>query len=442
MTLRLLAAAAAALLLPAAAHAATATTEAESLAIPAGTGAVVDDAAAGGGRAALLWSTTTATATVTTRAARRLVVRARGDQCDGAPRMRVTVDGRTALDVAMTSSTWTEHGTDRALADGPHAVAVTFVNDARAATCDRNLRVDRLTLSSTAAQPLAGARLAVDPASAAARQAAAWRTTRPADAALLDRIATRPQAFWFGGWQADVRAAVDGVVTDAAARGEVPVLVAYNIPQRDCGLYSAGGSASAGAYGTWIRAFAAGIGGRRAVVVLEPDALAGLDCLDAAGRDRRLAVLRDAAAVFAAMPATAAYLDGGHDAWQPAATMAARLVSAGVGDLQGFALDVSNFRADAGLVAYGQAVAAAAGGKHFVLDTSRNGLGPAPGGAWCNPPGRALGAAPRVEWGTFRLDARLWVKRPGESDGTCNGGPAAGTFWPDYALGLASRTVG
>jgi endoglucanase len=30
----------------------------------------------------------------------------------------------------------------------------------------------------------------------------------------------------------------------------------------------------------------------------------------------------------------------------------------------------------------------------------------------------------------------LWIKRPGESDGTCNGGPPAGTFWDAYAIGL------
>ena len=35
------------------------------------------------------------------------------------------------------------------------------------------------------------------------------------------------------------------------------------------------------------------------------------------------------------------------------------------------------------------------------------------------------------------VDAYCWIKRPGESDGTCNGGPAAGGWWPDRALELA-----
>ena len=82
------------------------------------------------------------------------------------------------------------------------------------------------------------------------------------------------------------------------------------------------------------------------------------------------------------------------------------------------------------------------GGKHFVVDTSRNGLGPTPDGQWCNPPGRALGAAPTLETGDPAADAFLWIKRPGESDGACNGGPSAGTWWADYALGLARRAAG
>jgi endoglucanase len=39
------------------------------------------------------------------------------------------------------------------------------------------------------------------------------------------------------------------------------------------------------------------------------------------------------------------------------------------------------------------------GGKHFIIDTSRNGLGPAPDGSWCNPPGRALGPKPTADTG-------------------------------------------
>ena len=59
---------------------------------------------------------------------------------------------------------------------------------------------------------------------------------------------------------------------------------------------------------------------------------------------------------------------------------------------------------------------------------------------WCNPPGRALGETPTTKTGNPRVDAYLWVKRPGESDGACGrGAPAAGQWWPQYALELAGH---
>lgn len=411
--------------------------EAENLTLTSGSGRTLGDAVASGGRALEIWSTASATGAFTARATRRVAVRARGQACEGAPRMRVGVDGRTVFETAVGTSTWTEYAGDVSLADGAHTLTVGFVNDHRTATCDRNLFVDVSRFTSVAARPLPGAALYVDPASQARAQADAWRLSRPLDAALLDRIADRPQAFWLGDWSGDVRAAVDGIVTRAAAAGRVPVLVAYDVPQRDCGSWSAGGADSADAYRTWIRAFAAGIGARRAIVVVEPDAVAGLDCLGAADRAARLELLADATRVLAGRPATAVYLDGGHDAWQPAAVIADRLRQAGAADAQGFALNVSNFRAQAGLVTYGQQVAAAIGVAHFVVDTSRNGAGPPADGAWCNPPGRRLGVAPGTP-ADHRLDWNLWIKRPGESDGPCNGGPSAGAFWPQYALGLAA----
>ncbi|HEU4841998.1 MAG TPA: glycoside hydrolase family 6 protein, partial [Ilumatobacteraceae bacterium] len=57
---------------------------------------------------------------------------------------------------------------------------------------------------------------------------------------------------------------------------------------------------------------------------------------------------------------------------------------------------------------------------------------------WCNPPGRGLGVVPTTSTGDALVDAFLWIKRPGESDGPCQGGPPAGTWWRDYAVQLAS----
>jgi endoglucanase len=290
--------------------------------------------------------------------------------------------------------------------------------------------------ATASANPFAGRKLYVDPNSAAAKQAAAWRSTRPADAAEIDEIATAPQAQWFGDWNADVAAAVNAHVSAAAAAGRWSLLVAYAIPQRDCGGYSAGGADD---YRAWIREFARGIGSRPAAVVLEPDALAGLDCLTAAGRDARLALLRDAVAVLRAKPGVEVYVDAGHSGWHPVATIAARLQQADVARATGFALNVSNFQLTANELSYGRQVAARIGGKHFVIDTSRNGLGP--NGEWCNPSGRALGPRPTTATGDGLADAFLWIKQPGFSDGSCNGGPSAGIWWADYALGLARRSA-
>ncbi len=41
-------------------------------------------------------------------------------------------------------------------------------------------------------------------------------------------------------------------------------------------------------------------------------------------------------------------------------------------------------------------------------------------GNWCNPPGAGLGTRPAADTGVPLLDAYLWVKVPGESDGQCD----------------------
>lgn len=424
--------------------AATESIEGERFSLPQAAGHAYADGSASGGRALLVWTNATASTSVAATAPARLTVRARGDQCAGAPAMTVRVDGARVLSASVSHSAWTTYGVPTHVATGTHTVSVSYTNDSRSGQCDRNLRLDAVTLTgatvSPTAEPLAEARLYVDPRSAAREMADAWRPTRPADAAQLEKIAIRPQAEWFGEWSGDVEAAVSRRVTSAAATGAVPVLVAYDVPERDCGSHSAGGLASAEAYRTWIRAFAKGIGTRPAVVVLEPDALALLGCLSAQDQATRLALLKDAVDVLAAQPRVSLYIDAGHSAWIGATEMAERLLDAGVGQAEGFALNVSNYRPTSELITYGKDLSGRVGGKHFVLDTSRNGLGPSADGEWCNPPGRALGSAPRTSsTADPKVDAHLWIKRPGESDGTCNGGPSAGTFWAEYALGLAGR---
>ncbi|NEA21784.1 glycoside hydrolase family 6 protein [Actinomadura bangladeshensis] len=369
----------------------------------------------------------------------------------------------------------------------------------------------------THGDPLAGkARFYVEPSTNAGKQADLWAAEgRGADAAQMRALSKESQAIWFtGGTPAEVRTAVRRTMHSAAEQRAVPVLVAYNVPGRDCSQYSAGGAPDEAAYRAWIDAFAKGVGGGRAVVIVEPDGLALLSsepwCNEGGGGttgtpedtarvDERFREIDYAITTLQRLPRTGVYVDSGHSDWQPLNDydagygepraqlgMAGRLIKGGIAKADGFALNVSNYRSTDELVSYGtrlskclrfrQETGAASCSDtdlagvpddprkltHFVLDTSRNGQGPwtPPAGqytdaqVWCNPPGRGLGARPSTRTGDPLVDAFLWVKRPGESDGQCTRGtagpedpeygvvdPAAGAWWGDYALGLAQRAV-
>jgi endoglucanase len=150
-------------------------------------------------------------------------------------------------------------------------------------------------------------------------------------------------------------------------------------------------------------------------------------------------LLRGAVQALEANGNTGVYLDAGNPHWMPADQMAKRLKAAGVDQADGFALNVSNYMTTRENIAYGRAISALVGGKHFVIDTSRNGNGPTADFDWCNPHGRAIGKRPTGETGEALVDAYLWIKRPGESDGECKGAPKAGEFWQDMAVELVNN---
>jgi len=253
----------------------------------------------------------------------------------------------------------------------------------------------------------------------------------------LQLLASQPTATWFGNWDTNIYNDVHNVVSAAAAQNATPVLVAYNIPERDCGGFSSGGSNNPAGYQSWIGSFASAIGQSKAIVILEPDALAQLNCLSGADQATRLSLLSGAVSTLKANGNTKVYLDAGHSNWIDPSTMASNLQKANLSRADGFALNVSNFMPTSNEVSYGQQISGQTGGKHFVVDTSRNGNGS--NGEWCNPLGRAIGNKPTLQTGNSLVDAFLWVKTPGESDGNCNGGPGAGQWWTDYAVGLVAN---
>ena len=289
------------------------------------------------------------------------------------------------------------------------------------------------------APQIRGARLYLNPDSPARRQADSWQRSRKQDAALMRKIAEQPTAVWLGEWSRDVRRDVDAIVSRASGSRSLPVFVAYNIPNRDCGLHSRGGAGGANDYRRWIVELARGLRGRPSIIILEPDGIPGIDCLPARLRDERYVLIREAVEVLTKAGASV-YVDAGNAAWQQPGEMANRLQSANIGRARGFALNVSNFHSTSANVDYGNRVSRLIGGKHYVIDTSRNGRGARVEREWCNARNQALGRAPTTDTGIPLVDALLWVKTPGESDGSCNGGPNAGKWWPEYALEL-SRTA-
>jgi endoglucanase len=352
-----------------------------------------------------------------------------------------------------------------------------------------------------------------------------------ADAYLIEEMIDTPQSVWFsGGTPQRVQQDVKNTVKRASGKKTIPVLVAYNIPFRDCAQFSAGGATTVEEYIAWIDGFAAGIGDEAAVVILEPDGLGiipwydpygdadGSNALEwcqpaeaddpATAAAERFYMLNYAVDALKAQPNVRVYLDGTHSAWLGVGDAAHRLIQAGVDRADGFFLNVSNYQFTTNLVHYGTWVsiclasattpaefvgcpnqywnggpegtkiaellgpwtgvalsrygewsdntdvpelntsginaryAAAQPTTPFVVDTSRNGVGPWLPPAypdpqdWCNPPDRGLGYRPTADTGNPLIDAYLWVKIPGESDGECTRGlgPAGTTIDPEWGL--------
>ncbi|WKX07608.2 glycoside hydrolase family 6 protein [Streptomyces sp. NL15-2K] len=267
-------------------------------------------------------------------------------------------------------------------------------------------------------------------------------TDDPRHTVIESRIADHPAAVWFADFTpSTITARVRAVTAGGVAQGRVPVVVPYAIPGRDCGGHSEGGAPDLSAYDDWIDAFAEGLGSGDVIVILEPDSVAQAECLSTGERTRRFASLARAGRVLKdANPKARVYYDAGHSGWNAPAKQAGWLKQAGAASAvssDGIFSNVSNFHRTSDEIAYDRQVLDALDGPASlgaVVDTSRNGNGAPADGQWCDPAGRKIGRAPTLNTGEARIDAYLWVKLPGESDG-CKGTP--GTFSPSYAYDLA-----
>jgi endoglucanase len=266
---------------------------------------------------------------------------------------------------------------------------------------------------------------------------------RHAEAAQLKTIAAQPAALWAAGQPGEMPEIKRATVAATSAHA-VPVIVAYDLPNRDaCGKFSAASGPTAPQYKNWVNQLAAAIGTGDDIVIVEPDALPDIvrGCLNPAQTAQRYQLLRYAMRQLGALPHARAYLDAGNPGmFAGPAPLAGPLVRAGIRFGRGFSANVSNFQWTTTVVSWSQQLEQALGYRAgAVIDTSRNGRGPYTGPdtpQWCNPPGRALGPAPALDPGPAGIDAYLWIKDPGASDGPCNGGPPAGQYWPQYAVAL------
>ena len=274
--------------------------------------------------------------------------------------------------------------------------------------------------------PFRDARLFVDTQTAGAR----WQ--RAQGGPWLDPITTRPQARWLNGPQ-DL-AGLPALAARARRQRALLVLVAYYVPNRGCSSSSGEGAPTSRQYRRWIERLIHHLGSTRAAIVVEPDAVAA-DCFDGTRArllKRSVKRLADAGQYV--------YIDAGHARWRSTGEMAERLLAAGVQYAQGFSVNVANRQTTKQSYRWGRELSDLLGHREFVVDTSRNGLGPPPDDPerddeWCNPRRQGLGHPPTTRTSMPGLAALLWIKLPGESDGKC-GGETTYLFSPRQARRL------
>lgn len=258
---------------------------------------------------------------------------------------------------------------------------------------------------------------------------------------LASKIFEYPTAFWYGERNGKEMKDLDKSLKRLFKRTspQLPILVCYNLPNRDIGQYSKGGAKTKDSYLNFIESFAKGIGELSPIVIFEPDALPHLGEMEKQDREYRLELMKEGLEIFTRLSKAHVYIDIGHSNWLSPLEASGLISSVTNEYVRGFAVNVSNYRTSKESLNWSLKVCEYNKDLHFVIDTSRNGNGPH-GNDWCNPPGRALGIPPTCDTGYEKCDAFLWVKVPGESDGKSNGGPRAGRFWGEMADELVKNT--
>jgi endoglucanase len=298
---------------------------------------------------------------------------------------------------------------------------------------------------SSESNPLAGIRLYVDTDSPSWHQWRAYlRAGREHKAALIWRIAREPKGLWLGrftrpNFHVKVRRLIDAAVAD----GSVPLFTVLRAQSTRCSpTYDGGGPAEDARTRAWYDDLARAIGNDRVVIAFEPDSLGTIDCHARSRRDDRIRLLRYGVTALSRLPNATIYIEAGASDWESARRTANQLRAVGIAKVRGFMLNATHYDWTRANILHGLEISRMTGGKHFVINTAENGRGPVhqrlPNGRrltiWCNPPGRGLGPSPTTETANPKVDAYLWINRPGYAQ-SCQHRPIA--WYPPRALTYA-----
>jgi cellulose 1,4-beta-cellobiosidase len=324
------------------------------------------------------------------------------------------------------------------------------------------------------------------------------------EAEMLKKLSVIPTAIWLS-WIADTKDVpryLDLALQQQKAGGKpvITTFVVYDLPNRDCNAAASAGELPASPEGEaryqreYIDVIAAAFAAhpdQRIAAILEPDSVGNLitnlenpKCQAAEGIYKRGIAY---AIAKLSLPNVFIYVDAAHSGWlgwpknivKTAPMFKEILTMAGGPDrIRGFATDVSNYNPakdptnpkrdphaapsdELGYVVDLNKALEAEGitGKGFIIDTSRDGkayIRSTPGN-WCNIKGAGLGERPQAAPAPL-VDAYLWVKVPGESDGVADpkaprfdqncasedatpGAPQAGKMFESYLIDLMKNAT-
>lgn len=236
--------------------------------------------------------------------------------------------------------------------------------------------------------------------------------------------------------EANKKKMLDSLITDCPEESRLTIVV-YGIPNKDChGNYSSDGSVKDTAtYETFLSDLTTAMGTRKTLYIVEPDSVGLLaekdGCGAEAGYEKHLQIAIEA---LSKNPNAELYLDVGYwtidsDEQLPTVVKIVKNLSKS-GTLKGISLNTSNYRSNKELSELCAKFQKAVGSTEMncIADTSRNYLEPTTK-EWCNVLPSGIGVPPTSDTDFPNLGYYMWIKRPGESDGTCNGGPDAGKFF-------------